>query len=74
MEQAVCLRRKLHSCEERLIVTGPRLPGSLAWPQHPNTTQPTNNMAESPELLAGYSALWDLFSKSTLVPHEQQVV
>ncbi|OBR46709.1 hypothetical protein [Paraburkholderia tropica] len=23
-------------------------------------------MAESPELLAGYSALWDLFSKSTL--------
>jgi hypothetical protein len=31
-------------------------------------------MAESPELLAGYSALWDLFSKSTLVPHEQQVV
>ena len=32
------------------------------------------NMAESPELLAGYSALWDLFSKSTLTPHEQQVV
>ncbi|WP_179258501.1 carboxymuconolactone decarboxylase family protein, partial [Caballeronia sordidicola] len=32
------------------------------------------NMAESPELLAGYSALWDLFSKSTLKPHEQQVV
>ncbi|HIH2747084.1 carboxymuconolactone decarboxylase family protein [Burkholderia aenigmatica] len=31
-------------------------------------------MAESPELLAGYSALWDLFSKSTLTPHEQQVV
>ncbi|HLY87930.1 MAG TPA: carboxymuconolactone decarboxylase family protein, partial [Acetobacteraceae bacterium] len=32
------------------------------------------NMAESPELLAGYSALWDLFSKSTLTSHEQQVV
>jgi AhpD family alkylhydroperoxidase len=31
-------------------------------------------MAESPELLAGYSALWDMFSKSTLTPHEQQVV
>jgi AhpD family alkylhydroperoxidase len=31
-------------------------------------------MAESPELLAGYSALWDLFSKSTLTPPEQQVV
>jgi len=32
------------------------------------------NMAESPELLAGYSTLWDLFSKSTLTAHEQQVV
>jgi len=32
------------------------------------------NMAESPELLTGYSTLWDLFSKSTLTPHEQQVV
>ncbi|MDE1150215.1 MAG: carboxymuconolactone decarboxylase family protein [Azospirillaceae bacterium] len=32
------------------------------------------HMAESPELLAGYSSLWDLFSKSTLTPHEQQVV
>ena len=31
-------------------------------------------MAESPELLAGYSALWDLFSRSTLTAHEQQVV
>ena len=31
-------------------------------------------MAESPELLSGYGALWDLFSKSTLTPHEQQVV
>jgi alkylhydroperoxidase family enzyme len=31
-------------------------------------------MAEAPELLAGYSALWGLFSKSTLTPHEQQVV
>lgn len=31
-------------------------------------------MAESPELLAGYSALWDLFSKTSLTPHEQQVV
>ncbi len=31
-------------------------------------------MAESPELLAGYSALWDLFAKTTLTPHEQQVV
>lgn len=28
-------------------------------------------MAESPELLAGYSQLWDLFAKSTLTPHEQ---
>jgi AhpD family alkylhydroperoxidase len=33
-----------------------------------------SHMAESPELLAGYSQLWDLFSKSTLTPHEQQVV
>ena len=33
-----------------------------------------SHMAASPELLAGYSALWDLFSKSTLTPHEQQVV
>lgn len=32
------------------------------------------NMAESPELLTGYSQLWDLFGKSTLTPHEQQVV
>jgi AhpD family alkylhydroperoxidase len=32
------------------------------------------NMAESPELLAGYSALWDIFSKSSLTAHEQQVV
>lgn len=32
------------------------------------------NMAESPELLAGYTALWDLFAKSSLTPHEQQVV
>lgn len=32
------------------------------------------HMAESPELLAGYSALWDLFSQSSLTPHEQQVV
>ncbi|NII10812.1 carboxymuconolactone decarboxylase family protein [Oleiagrimonas sp. C23AA] len=32
------------------------------------------NMAESPELLAGYSTLWDLFSKTTLTAHEQQVV
>ena len=32
------------------------------------------HMAGSPELLAGYSALWDLFSKSTLTSHEQQVV
>ena len=31
-------------------------------------------MAESPELLAGYTALWELFSKTTLTPHEQQVV
>jgi uncharacterized peroxidase-related enzyme len=31
-------------------------------------------MAESPELLAGYSALWDLFSKTTLTQHERQVV
>lgn len=32
------------------------------------------NMAESPELLAGYATLWDLFGKTTLTPHEQQVV
>lgn len=32
------------------------------------------SMAESPELLAGYTALWDLFAKSSLTPHEQQVV
>lgn len=32
------------------------------------------NMAESPELLAGYAELWNLFSKTTLTPHEQQVV
>lgn len=31
-------------------------------------------VAESPELLAGYTALWDLFAKTTLTPHEQQVV
>jgi AhpD family alkylhydroperoxidase len=32
------------------------------------------NMAESPELLAGYSALWDLFAKTSLTQTEQQVV
>ncbi len=32
------------------------------------------NMAESPELLEGYAKLWELFGKSTLTPHEQQVV
>ncbi len=31
-------------------------------------------MAESPELLAGYSALWELVAKTSLTPHEQQVV
>jgi AhpD family alkylhydroperoxidase len=31
-------------------------------------------MATSPELLAGYSALWDLFAKTTLTTTEQQVV
>lgn len=31
------------------------------------------NMAESPELLAGYTTLWDLFAKSSLSRHEQQV-
>jgi AhpD family alkylhydroperoxidase len=31
-------------------------------------------MAESPQLLSGYSQLWDLFSKTTLTPQEQQVV
>jgi alkylhydroperoxidase family enzyme len=31
-------------------------------------------MAESPELLAGYTALWDLFSQTTLTQHEQQIV
>jgi AhpD family alkylhydroperoxidase len=33
-----------------------------------------SNMAESPELLIGYSTLWDLFSKSSLGQTEQQVV
>jgi alkylhydroperoxidase family enzyme len=32
------------------------------------------HMAKSPERLAGYTALWDLFAKSTLTHHEQQVV
>jgi len=31
-------------------------------------------MAEAPELLAGYTAMWDLFSKTSLTAHEQQVV
>ena len=31
-------------------------------------------MAESPELLAGYSALWDLFGKTSLTTTEQQIV
>ena len=31
-------------------------------------------MAESPELLAGYSTLWGLFAETSLTPHEQQVV
>jgi len=31
-------------------------------------------MAESPELLAGYTALWDLFAKTSLTPDERQVV
>ena len=31
-------------------------------------------MAASPELLAGYTALWNLFAKTTLTPQEQQVV
>jgi AhpD family alkylhydroperoxidase len=31
-------------------------------------------MAHSPELLAGYTALWDFFSQTTLTRHEQQVV
>ncbi|MBX9697802.1 MAG: carboxymuconolactone decarboxylase family protein [Acetobacteraceae bacterium] len=31
-------------------------------------------MAESPQLLAGYSALWDLVHNSSLTPTEQQVV
>jgi uncharacterized peroxidase-related enzyme len=31
-------------------------------------------MAESPELLAGYTALWDFFSQTTLTQHEQQIV
>ncbi len=32
------------------------------------------HMAESPELLAAYSTLWDLFSKTTLSTTEQQIV
>lgn len=31
-------------------------------------------MSESPELLAGYSALWDLFGKTSLTSTEQQIV
>ena len=31
-------------------------------------------MAESPELLAAHSALWEQFSKTTLSTHEQQIV
>lgn len=31
-------------------------------------------MAESPELLAAHNALWAAFAKTTLTPHEQQVV
>ncbi len=31
-------------------------------------------MAESPELLAGYSALWDLFANTSLTTTEQQIV
>ena len=34
----------------------------------------SGNMANSPELLAGYSALWDLFGKTSLTPTDQQVV
>jgi AhpD family alkylhydroperoxidase len=33
-----------------------------------------SGMAESPELLNGYSTLWDLFSKASLTQVEQQVV
>lgn len=33
-----------------------------------------SSMAESPELLLGYSTLWDLFSKTSLNQTEQQVV
>ncbi len=32
------------------------------------------NMATSPELLAGYTALWDLFGKTSFTPTERQVV
>src|SRR5271170_5590622 len=42
-----------------------------SWGFIPNLSA---NMAESPELLAGYTGLWDLFSKSSLTPAEQQVV
>ena len=31
-------------------------------------------MAESPELLAAHNLLWAEFSKTTLTPHEQQIV
>ncbi len=34
----------------------------------------SGNMAESPELISGYNALWDLFGKTILTPTEQQVV
>lgn len=42
-----------------------------AWGMIPNLQA---NMAESPQLLAGYSQLWDLFSKTSLSTTEQQVV
>ncbi|WP_144157146.1 carboxymuconolactone decarboxylase family protein [Paraburkholderia sp. BCC1885] len=34
----------------------------------------SGNMAESPELLAAYGALWDLFAKTTFSATEQQLV
>jgi AhpD family alkylhydroperoxidase len=42
-----------------------------AWNMIPNLQ---SYMAESPELLAGYSQLWELFSKTSFNATEQQVV
>lgn len=61
-----------HTVETAPEASKPQLAGvQAAWGMIPNLQA---NMAESPELLAGYSALWDLFSKTSLSTTEQQVV